>query len=106
MNSSFFDKFSETTHDVGLESLEGLNTEPQLETLTDEDISRHFDESQLDYINELQENPSWSELSIDEKIESIKNRVAKFCHNAGISKIWEHPEYALRYSAYLLKRMH
>ena len=68
MNGSFFDKFSETTHDVGLESLEGLNTEPQLETLTDEDILRHFDESQLDYINELQENPSWSELSIDEKI--------------------------------------
>ena len=106
MNSSFLDKFSETPSNLELEGLESLNTESQLEALTDEDILRHFDESQLDYINELQENPSWSELSIDEKIESIKNRVAKFCHNTGISKTWENPEYAIRYSTYLLRRMH
>lgn len=106
MNSPFLDKFSETPPDLDLQSLEGLHTEPQLEDLTEEEALHHFDEPQLDYINELQENPSWNELSIDERIEAIKNRIAKFCSNTGISKTWENPEHALRYSAYLLKRMH
>lgn len=83
----------------------GENYETSIENLSDADILKHFDESQLDYINELQDNPSWQEMSIEEKIESIKVRVEKFCRDTGIDKIWTQPSQAYKYAYCLLRHM-
>lgn len=84
MNCLFPESFQEAAQDPDRQSLEGLHTKPPLKSLMEEEVLSHFDEYQLNYVNELQNNLSRNEMSIEEKVEAIKNRVAKIRHNTGV----------------------
>lgn len=66
-----------------------LETNP--ESVSDNEILSKFDDNQLDYINSIQENPSWQDMSISEKIDYVKSRVGKFCQNTEIGRYWSQP---------------
>ena len=68
-----------------------LETNP--ENILDNEILAKFDENQLEYINSIQENPLWTEMTITEKIASVKEAVGKFCHNTEIGKYWSNPSH-------------
>lgn len=66
----------------------GQRLENNPERVSDAEILSKFDDNQLDYINNLQENPSWSDMNAGERIEYVKDAVEKFCHNTDIGRYW------------------
>lgn len=69
----------------------GKRLESNSENISDNEILSKFDDNQLDYINSIQENPSWHDMGATEKIEYVKNAVDKFCHNTEIGRYWSKP---------------
>ena len=66
--------------------IERLETHP--EAVSDSEILSRFDENQLEYINSLQENPTWGEMTMEQRYEHVKNSVGKFLHNTELGRYW------------------
>lgn len=85
------------------ESMEDFCSRLEENKVSDEEILSKFDDSQMDYIQNLQETPEWQELDEQSRLEKIYEAVKKFCHNTEVGRYWTKKEHWMPMAMGLLR---